>query len=265
MADVFDCSHPPTLLTGSRRARQALAQGELVVLPTDTVYGIAADAFSPDAVARLLAAKGRGRTAPPPVLVATIEAIGALAAAVPTPIAELAAALWPGPLTIVLQAQPSLSWDLGDTAGTVALRIPDHELTRALLAETGPLAVSSANLTGRPAATTAAEASDMLGDSVDVILDAGTSPGGVASTIIDATTITESGGTVRVLREGAISIEELVGAASEALTFVRVEQEQGAQPTETQDGAPAPESAEAAELAPAETDAPDTNESGTSD
>lgn len=224
MAQVFDCSDSSQLLTAARAARQAIGRGELVVLPTDTVYGLAADAFSPEAVRRLLDAKGRGRQSPPPVLVPNTATLAALAAEVSAAAAALAEAFWPGPLTIVLLANPSLSWDLGDTGGTVALRIPDHELTLELLRETGPLAVSSANLTGEPAARTAAEARRMLGDAVAVYLDAGKSPGdGTASTIVDGTGLGADGdgdgGTLRILREGGVSRE----AIAELLPRVTIE------------------------------------------
>lgn len=219
MAELFDCSDATQLLTGSRKARQAISQGELIVLPTDTVYGIAADAFNEDAVAALLAAKGRDRQSPPPVLVPTLQAAAALAAHVPTPVSRLARLFWPGPLTIILPSQPALDWDLGETDGTVALRIPNHPVTLEILRETGPLAVSSANLHGLPPATTGAEARAMLGDSVRVILDSGaTETASAPSTIIDATLVNESGGVIRVLREGAIDPDELV-AASPSLTL----------------------------------------------
>lgn len=178
--------------------------GALVVLPTDTVYGIGADAFDADAVAALLAAKGRGRQMPPPVLVGSVATLDGLATEVPEAARALATRFWPGALTLILTAQPSLAWDLGDTHGTVALRMPDHPTALALLARTGPMAVSSANLTGGPAATTAEEAHAQLGSSVRTYLDAGAAPGGVASTIVDAT-----GETLRVVRAGAISLEEL--------------------------------------------------------
>lgn len=211
MSEVFDCSDSSVLLAASRSARQALGRGELAVLPTDTVYGIAADAFTPEAVERLLAAKGRGRQSPPPVLIADAATLGALATHVTDPVRALADAFWPGPLTIILDANPSLTWDLGDTAGTVALRIPNHPLTLELLRETGPLAVSSANLTGEPAAKTVEEAQRMLGDSVAVYLDAGEVDGdGTASTIVDATGLSEQGGVLRVLREGGVSREALM-------------------------------------------------------
>ncbi len=185
-------------------ATMAVQQGDLVVLPTDTVYGIAADAFDPDAVASLLAAKGRGREMPPPVLVSTATTVDALASEVPGYARALIEEFWPGPLTLVCRQQKSLQWDLGDTRGTVAVRMPDHELTREILDRTGPLAVSSANLTGSPAATDADQAEEMLSEAVAVIVDDGTSPGGKASTIVDAT-----GDQGRVLRRGALSLEQL--------------------------------------------------------
>lgn len=185
-------------------ATLAVRNGELVVLPTDTVYGVGADAFDAAAVARLLRAKGRGRSMPPPVLISSAVTADALARTIPDYARALIEAFWPGPLTLVLPQQLSLQWDLGDTRGTVALRMPDHEIARELLERTGPLAVSSANLTGRPAATTAAEAADMLGSAVEVILDAGVSPEQAASTIVDAT-----GERGRILRAGALSVARL--------------------------------------------------------
>lgn len=219
MSPLYDCGDQAQLLAGMRHARQAIGRGELVVLPTDTVYGIAADAFDAAAVAGLLAAKGRGRQSPPPVLVAGRATMEALVAEVPEPVERLVEEFWPGGLTIVLPSQPSLSWDLGDTHGTVAVRMPAHRLALELLEETGPLAVSSANLTGEAAAITAVDAEAMLGDSVAVYLDAGASETGVASTIVDATALV-GGQTpiVRVLREGAVSrdrLREVLGALLE--------------------------------------------------
>ncbi len=185
-------------------AAGAVRRGELVVIPTDTVYGIAADAFSRDAVRALLAAKGRGREMPPPVLVSAVTTLDALAEGVPAWARSLVETFWPGPLTLVCRQQASLMWDLGETRGTVAVRMPDDEVALAVLERTGPLAVSSANLTGRPAATDADAAEEMLGDVVSVIVDGGVSPGGESSTIIDVT-VPEG----RVLRLGALSLEEL--------------------------------------------------------
>lgn len=189
-------------------AMNTVQRGGLIVLPTDTVYGIGSDAFSPTAVAMLLAAKGRGRQMPPPVLLGSLSTLDALAADVPADARALAEKFWPGALTIIFHAQPSLAWDLGETHGTVALRMPDHPATLALLGRTGPLAVSSANSTGNPAATTVEDAQQQLGESVALYLDGGTSPGGVASTIIEAT-----GENLRVVREGAISLDDLRAVA----------------------------------------------------
>ena len=158
-------------------ASRAVQRGALVVLPTDTVYGIGADAFDPDAVKALLEAKGRGRDMPPPVLISAATTLDAIATDVPGYARALVDAFWPGPLTLVCTQQASLQWDLGDTRGTVAVRMPDHEVALELLERTGPLAVSSANLTGRPAATDAEQAEEMLGEDVDVIVDAGEAPG----------------------------------------------------------------------------------------
>lgn len=209
MPEVFDCAEPAQLMSGMRLARKAIASGELVVLPTDTVYGVAADAFNPEAVQRLLHAKGRTRQSPPPVLVAGYEAIQALAAMILPEVEELAKRFWPGALTIVVPARRSLAWDLGETHGTVALRTPDHQVARELLAETGPLAVSSANLTGQPAATTASKAKEMLGDSVAVYLDSGASSGGAPSTIIDASRLHTADKHLHLLRLGAVTVDEI--------------------------------------------------------
>jgi L-threonylcarbamoyladenylate synthase len=189
---------------GITRAAELVADGDLVVLPTDTVYGIGCDAFSPAAVARLLAAKGRGRAMPPPVLVAHLRTLDGIATAISPPVRDLAEAFWPGALTIVCRSQPTLKWDLGDTGGTVAVRMPLHPVALEVLERTGPMAVSSANLTGQAAARDCDEAQRQLGESVDLYLDAGPAGIGVPSTIIDGT-----GDVPRVLRLGALSLEEL--------------------------------------------------------
>ncbi|MFE6734060.1 L-threonylcarbamoyladenylate synthase [Microbacterium sp. NPDC057650] len=220
MSTVFDCSDEAELLAGMRHARQAIARGELVVLPTDTVYGVAADAFSPAAVRRLLEAKGRGRDMPPPVLVSGQAALAALVESIPGPVQQLVDEFWPGGLTIILPSQPSLAWDLGDTLGTVAVRMPDRRIALELLEETGPLAVSSANLTGKDVAISAADAEEMLGDSVSVYLDGGLSADGIASTIIDCTSLADPSAEnprVRVLRDGAISRERLAAVLGDLL------------------------------------------------
>ena len=189
---------------GVTEAVAALRRGDLAVLPTDTVYGIAADAFSPPAVDRLLAAKGRGRDMPVPVLVGSWRGLDGLADHVTPTMRSLVEAFWPGPLTVIVKAAPSLAWDLGETRGTVAVRMPLHPVALAVLAETGPLAVSSANRTGMPPATTAAEALEQLGSSVAVYLEAGSSGDAVPSTIVDLT-----GAQPQVRRAGALSLEDL--------------------------------------------------------
>jgi tRNA threonylcarbamoyl adenosine modification protein (Sua5/YciO/YrdC/YwlC family) len=216
MATVIDCADSHALLPGMREARGAISRGELVVMPTDTVYGIAADAFDATAVQRLLDAKGRGRSSPPPVLVPTLATLDALAHTVPDAVLVLTRELWPGPLTIVLPAQPSLVWDLGETNGTVALRMPDQRIALELLADTGPLAVSSANRTGRPPATTAQQALDELGESVAVYLDAGPTPGATPSTILDATALAAGTGPLTILRLGALDEATLRNLVPEA-------------------------------------------------
>ena len=208
MQRIYDCSVDVDLLAGMRQAKVGLGRKELAVVPTDTVYGIAADAFSPEAVKALLEAKGRDQATPPPVLIGDTETMDALAMQIPEVARKLAAAFWPGALTMVLKSQPSLTWDLGEDKGTVALRVPDHKITMALLKETGPLAVSSANRHGEPPALTAQQAFDYFGETVPVYLDAGDSPKGEASTILDMTPAIR-GEKVRVLRVGAISLKRL--------------------------------------------------------
>lgn len=214
MARMYDTSNPTEREEGIAAATGALRRGELVIVPTDTVYGIAGDAFSPLAVMSLLGAKGRGREMPPPVLISSIGTINALARDIPGWVHELVDQFWPGPLTVVCNQQSSLQWDLGETRGTVAVRMPKDEVTLELLGRTGPLAVSSANLTGQPAAVDAASAERMLGSATAVILDAGPSPAGEGSTILDCTQLQP-----RILREGALTTPVLI----EALTALDVE------------------------------------------
>jgi L-threonylcarbamoyladenylate synthase len=211
MSAWYDCGDDVQRTEGLAAAATAILDGELVVLPTDTVYGLGADAFSPAAVTRLLTAKGRGRDMPPPVLVGTVRAASALVEDMGAYGQQLIDEFWPGGLTIVCRAARTLSWDLGDTKGTVAVRMPEDPVALELLRETGPMAVSSANLTGAAAANTAAEARSQLGDSVAVYLDGGPRDGGVASTIVDLTADQP-----RLLRRGAISIGRLREVAAVA-------------------------------------------------
>ncbi len=216
MTQTFDCRNPENRTEAISAAAAALKSGRLVVMPTDTVYGIAADAFDNQAVAALLAAKGRGRDMPVGVLVGSWHTIEGLVYYVPDSARELIRAFWPGALSLVVQQAPSLRWDLGDARGTVMLRMPLHPVACELLRETGPLAVSSANISGQPAATTGGEAQHQLGGLVDVYLDSGPSEQQAASTIVDLT-----GASPRVLREGPVSVAAVaavLGVDADSLT-----------------------------------------------
>ncbi|MFE6833452.1 L-threonylcarbamoyladenylate synthase [Streptomyces sp. IBSNAI002] len=204
MARRYDCNDATDRKTGLREAASAVRRGELVVLPTDTLYGIGADAFSPEAVHDLLAAKGRGRSMPTPVLIGSPNTLHGLVTDFSEQAWELVDAFWPGALTLVAKHQPSLAWDLGDTDGTVAVRMPLHPVAIELLTEVGPMAVSSANLSGHPAPEDCDAAREMLGDSVSVYLDGGPTPGIQPSSIVDVT-----GKVPVLLREGALTAEQL--------------------------------------------------------
>ncbi|MDH6112808.1 L-threonylcarbamoyladenylate synthase [Kitasatospora sp. MAP12-15] len=204
MSRRYDCADAGDRATGLREAASAIRRGELVVLPTDTVYGIGADAFNPEAVAALLAAKGRGRNMPSPVLVGSPTTLHGLVTDFSERAWELVDAFWPGGLTLVARHQPSLRWDLGETRGTVAVRMPLHPVAIELLNATGPLAVSSANKSGQSAPADCEDAEYQLGDSVAIYLDGGKAEHGQASTIVDVT-----GKVPVLLRAGAVSIEQL--------------------------------------------------------
>ncbi len=204
MSPVFDCATSETREEGLTAAKEAIDRGECVVLPTDTVYGIGVDAFNPSAVDSLLNAKGRGRDMPPPVLVPGLPTVDGLAMAVPSYARRLMQTFWPGGLTLILRAQPSLAWDLGDSNGTVGLRMPDDEVALDLLGRVGPMAVSSANRTGKPTATTITEAGFALGPSVEVYLDGGERNGNDPSSIVDCTKPDPV-----LLRAGAVSADRL--------------------------------------------------------
>lgn len=204
MSRRYDCGVPLERADGLRDAAGAIRGGELVVLPTDTVYGVGADAFTPYAVEALLAAKGRGRDMPVPVLVSSRSMLEGVVDGLPSVGRELADAFWPGALTLVVRHTVGLAWDLGDSRGTVAVRMPLHPLALELITETGPLAVSSANLSGSAPAQDAVEAAAQFGDAVAVYLDAGRCADGSASTIVDVTADVP-----RVLRAGAVPLEQL--------------------------------------------------------
>ncbi|WP_309082089.1 L-threonylcarbamoyladenylate synthase [Zhihengliuella sp.] len=251
----FDCQDAADRTAGLDAAREALAARQCVVLPTDTVYGIAADAFSPQAVATLLAAKGRGRTMPPPVLIPRPETLDGLATEVPDAARKLAAEFWPGALTMILNAQPSLTWDLGETKGTVALRMPDDDVALELLRAVGPLAVSSANRSGNAAATNIDAAEDQLGEAVAVYLGDGERRQGeqdaLPSTIVDFT-----GDVPAVVRQGAIALDDLRRVVPEILGL-------GEQPAGTEERGSALDAAGSAVTDHPEASASDSGSAGT--
>ncbi|WP_036376741.1 L-threonylcarbamoyladenylate synthase [Micromonospora sp. ATCC 39149] len=200
---LYDCRSLADRDRGIAAAIEAVKNGELVVLPTDTVYGIGADAFTPYAVKALSDAKGGTRQAPP-VLIGSRHTLDGLVFTLPRSARDLVEAFWPGALTIVVEHSPSLSWDLGDDSGTVAVRMPLHPVALEVLRETGPMAVASANKVGQPAAVTAEAAREQLGYTVRAYLEAGPCPDPVPSTIVDLT-----GEVPRLLRAGAIPVEKL--------------------------------------------------------
>lgn len=201
---LYDCRNIVERDQGIEAAISAVKSGDLVVLPTDTVYGVGADAFKSWSVTALLNAKGRGRNVPPPVLVGSRHTLDGLVSRLPEQARDLVEAFWPGALTIVVEQAASLQWDLGETNGTVAVRMPLHPVALEVLRETGPMAVSSANLHGQPAAVTADDAREQLGYKVSVYLEAGPCPDPVPSTIVDLT-----GEIPVILRDGAIPLEQL--------------------------------------------------------
>jgi L-threonylcarbamoyladenylate synthase len=216
VTDIFDCADPEQRSRGIALASGAVKNSRLVVLPTDTVYGVGADAFDSAAVAALLSAKGRGRDMPVPVLVGSWHTIDGLALTVSQATRDLIRAFWPGALSLVIRQAPSLQWDLGDARGTVMLRMPLHPVAIELLREVGPMAVSSANVSGHPPAVDADDAHRQLGDLVDVYLDAGPSAQQAASTILDLT-----GPEPRILRSGPVSadgIADVLGLDAASLT-----------------------------------------------
>lgn len=212
---IYNCADAHDREEGIEMAAKAAASGRLVVLPTDTLYGLGCNAFDNGAVDKLLAAKHRGPDMPVPVLVGSWDTIRGLVASYTDTARALVEKFWPGGLSIVVPQAPSLQWNLGDTRGTVMLRMPLHPIAIELLRRVGPMAVSSANISGQPPATTAIAAKQQLGKEVTLYLDGGETPIGKPSTIIDL-----SGRAPRLLREGAISAEEIgavIGVSAQSL------------------------------------------------
>lgn len=189
---------------GLAAAARALAAGEPVLVPTETVYGIACRIDRPTAIAALLAAKGRPDGKPLQVLVDGAQSALDLALEPPAAARRLAEALWPGPLTLVLAARPGTPAEVVAADGTIGLRCPDHADLRRLLARTGPLAASSANLAGEPPATNCEAAVAALGAAVGLAADGGPCRGGVPSTVVRV-----RDEEIDVLRQGAVSAAEI--------------------------------------------------------
>lgn len=222
MSSLFDCTDSTLASDAVHQSIAALDRGEIVVVPTDTVYGLAVSPKIPGAVDRVVALKGRERTAPPPFLVGGVDQVWPLVAegSQTAQVTALINAFWPGGLTMVLPVNPELEWDIGETDGTIALRMPNEPVLLDLLRLYGPLAVTSANLTGEPPCESAYTALNVFGDKVGVYLDAGdrgASDGHqIPSTIIDVTDLVAGGNTLRVIRHGAVSVEKLAEVLPES-------------------------------------------------
>ena len=201
---LYDCRTTADRDRGVAAAIEAVKSGELVVMPTDTVYGIGADAFTPHAITALHHARSVTDQVPPPVLVGSRHTLDGLVYSLPKAARELADAFWPGALTLYVEHSPSLQWDLGETGGQVAVRMPLHPVALEVLREVGPMAVTTANKVGRPAPATAEEAREQLEYAVRIYLEAGPAGDPAPSTIVDVT-----GAVPRVLRAGAIPLEKL--------------------------------------------------------
>ena len=188
------------------RALEILRAGGLVAFPTDTVYGVGALAFDGKAVESIYTAKDRPIAKAIPVLIGDIGDLDKVAISIPSTALKLASRFWPGPLTILVPKKQELPEAVSATS-TIGVRVPDHDTARALLRAAGPMAVTSANLSGRASPTTAEEVLAQLGGRIELIIDGGKTPGGVPSTLVDCT-----GDEIRVLREGPITEEELRSA-----------------------------------------------------
>jgi len=186
------------------QALDILRAGGLVAFPTDTVYGVCALAFDSTAVESIYSAKDRPMEKAIPVLISDLEDLDKVGTDIPEAAHKLAARFWPGPLTILVPKRADLPVAVS-TTDTVGVRVPDHEVARALLRAAGPLAVTSANISGGQSPVTAQEVYEQLGGRIAFILDGGKTPGGVPSTLVDCTRPKLS-----VLRDGPITLEELL-------------------------------------------------------
>jgi L-threonylcarbamoyladenylate synthase len=186
------------------RALEILNQGGLVAFPTDTVYGVGALAFNGTAVESIYAAKDRPVEKAIPVLIADESDLEKVGMDIPEVAHKLASRFWPGPLTVLVPKKTNLPESVSATE-TVGVRIPDHEVARTLLRAAGPMAVTSANISGQSSPSTAQEVLAQLGGRIPLIIDGGKTPGGVPSTLVDCT-----GNELKLLRQGPITLAELM-------------------------------------------------------
>jgi len=193
-----------------QQALDILQQGGLVAFPTDTVYGLGALAYNPLSIERLYAVKSRDSSKAIPILICNMGELSQVAASTDSRTRRLAERFWPGPLTLVVPRHPSLPEVLTHYP-TVGVRMPDHPVALAFIKRTGPLAVTSANLSGQPSATTAGEVLEYLRGRIDLVLDGGPTPGGISSTVVDC-----SGSELAILRQGPITLQELLSTLSQA-------------------------------------------------
>lgn len=245
MSYRFDCGRRDDRSIGIKRAVELAQDGKLIVLPVDSGYGLGCDAFIPSAVQELAAARGSSRAQPPPVLIPHARTLDGIATEVPMAARDLMAAFWPGALTLICRAQPSLSWDLGDTRGTVSARVPLHPVALQVLAEVGPMAVTSASPAGWPAPATCDSAQEALGDSIGVYLDAGPMTDLTPSSVVDCT-----GSRLRALRLGAIGLAELRAVVPDLLGPDDPEPEPEPAPEPEPEAEPAPEAEPVPEAEP---------------
>ncbi|GAA4200128.1 L-threonylcarbamoyladenylate synthase [Actinocatenispora rupis] len=206
----YDCRTLAERDQGIAAAVEAVKSGQLVVLPTGTMYGVGANAFDADAVAGLRRLKGHGRDVASPVMVGSQQTLDGLVLSLPQAARELVEAFWPGELSIIVEHAPSLSWDIGDTDGTFLVRQPLHPVALELLRETGPMVVVGAALAGQTPPTTAEQAQEQLGSAVSVYLEAGPHGEPVPSTIVDC-----AEDPPLLLRPGTLTFETLRGVVPE--------------------------------------------------
>lgn len=196
---IFDVHDPEAI----PKAKEVIKTGGTIAFPTDTIYGLAVDLFNPEAIKSIYKIKERSILKPIPILIGDIQQLDSLVLNVSDRIPTIANAFWPGPLTLILPKGPAIPKELSPYP-TIGVRMPDHKFTMSLLKSTGPLATTSANISGDENPRTCQDVLDQLDNRIDLILDGGPTPGSMASTVLDTT-----GETYQILREGPISLAEI--------------------------------------------------------